>query len=64
VTHARTVSPRPPPGRTFPVPARFLQRPQLLSRLFSALVNRALATVPVTAPTVRLEHRRRAEEGR
>jgi hypothetical protein len=64
VTHARTVSPRQSPGQTFPVPARFLQRPQLLTRFFSAPVDGTLATAPVTAPLVRLEHRHRAEEGR
>jgi hypothetical protein len=61
VTHARTVPPPPPPRADPPGPARFLQRPQLHTHFFSSPFDGTLATSSVTAPTVRLGHRHRAE---
>jgi hypothetical protein len=63
VTYAKTISPRQPCRQTLPDTARFLLRPQLLTRVFNSLVEGVLAP-PVTAPTIRLEHQHRAEEGR
>jgi hypothetical protein len=54
-------SPTAPVLMRLPAPGHFLLRPQLLTRV-SALLGRALAMIPTTAPTIAIEHRRRTAE--
>jgi hypothetical protein len=44
------------------IPARFLGRPQLLTRLSALPWGRALLTAPITTPTLTFERWRRAAE--